>query len=34
MDKSLFNIKSAKIKEFLRYAVVGCVNTLFITYLI
>ncbi len=36
MDKSLFNIKSAKIKEFLRYAVVGCVNTLiyYISYLV
>lgn len=36
MDKSLFNIKSAKIKEFLRYTVVGCINTLiyYISYLV
>ena len=36
MDKSLFNIKSAKIKEFLRYVVVGCINTLiyYISYLV
>lgn len=36
MDKSLFNIKSAQIKEFLRYTVVGCINTLiyYISYLV
>ena len=36
MDKSLFNIKSEKIKEFLRYTVVGCINTLiyYISYLV